>query len=183
MTNDCSIDVYNGCRMVGNQLYVTGQPTPAGYQQLAAAGVQSVLCIRNMTEQVAPPAPPPDPNEATALLALNVLYADTPVTHNMTQAQFNESATVAAASMLIQLRSGLTLMHCSSGDRASAVFAVALIATGNATNVEAEAFAIRYLLLADPGIKTFVLQYQTPPWFGDLWKSGALGGGELLAMR
>jgi protein tyrosine phosphatase (PTP) superfamily phosphohydrolase (DUF442 family) len=178
----CSIDAYNGCRMVGNQLYVTGQPYSAGYPQIAAAGVQWVLCVRNPDESAPPPpAPPFDTNEAATLLALNVLYADVPVTHGMPQAAFNQAATVAAVSMLGLLRLGKTLIHCSSGDRASAVFAVALIATGNATNVEAVAFAKQRLLLSNSDIIAYVLQYQPPEWLADFTNSTKAIVNSLLA--
>ena len=169
----CSFNVYNGCRQVGTQLYVSGQPYAAGYPQIAAAGVQWVLCVRNPNE-TAPPAPPFDTNEAQTLLGLDVLYANVPVTHGMTQAAFNQAATVAAVSMLGLLRLGQALIHCSSGDRASAVFAVALIAAGYATNAEAVAFATQNLLLSNAEIIGYVLAYQTPSWFSDLPKPVSL---------
>jgi uncharacterized protein (TIGR01244 family) len=160
----CGLSVYNGCRQVGNQLYVTGQPYPAGYAQIAAAGVRWVVCVRN-PDETAPPAPPFDSGEAATLLASNVLYVDVPITHGMPQAAFDQAATVAAVMMLALLRQGQVLIHCSSGDRASAVFAVALIATRTLSNVEAVAFASTELLLANAGIKQQVLAYVTPSWF------------------
>lgn len=164
----CSFNVFNGCRMVGNQLYVTGQPdadtNPTGYAQIAQAGVQWVLSVRDPDETNQ--TPPVDPNEATTLLHLNVLYANVPLAHGISQPQFNDAATVAAVSMLGLLRLGKTLIHCTSGDRASSVVAVVLIASGLMTNIEAEAFAVQNLLLDT--FKSYVLAYQTPSWFGDL---------------
>ena len=179
----CSFDVFNGCRMVGNQLYVTGQPDPkakpgkpTGYQQIAGAGVQWVLSVRNPNESNQ--TPPVDPNEAQTLLGLNVLYVNVPLAHGISQTMFDQAATVAAVSMLGLLRLGPTLIHCTSGDRASSVVAVVLIASGLMTNIEADAFAVEYLLLDT--FKSYVLKYQTPSWFDDLKEQAAQVSGKLF---
>ncbi|HEY0158955.1 MAG TPA: hypothetical protein VGF28_16845 [Thermoanaerobaculia bacterium] len=177
----CSIAAFNGCRLLGSKLYVTGQPSAAGYAQIAAAGVQWVLSVRNPNE-TAPPAPPFDVNEPQSLLNLNVLYANVPVTHGMPQAAFNQAATVAAVSMLSLLELGTALIHCSSGDRASAIVAVALIATGTASNADAAAFAEQNLLLSNPQIEGYVLAYQPPSWFNELLGPAAREQGKLLTV-
>lgn len=163
----CGLNVYNGCRQVGTQLYVTGQPYPSGYREIAAAGVESVVCVRN-PDETAPPAPPFDFTEVAQLLGLGISFTNLPITHGMPQASFNIEATAAALAMLTSLRRGETLIHCSSGDRASAIFAVALIATGTVNTADAIAFAKTELLLANPGIVALVQGYVTPPWFHDI---------------
>lgn len=173
----CDIQANGGCAMVGTTLYVTGQPYTDAYQQITAKGVQWVVCVRNPDETT--PAPPFDNQEAAALLAYDVLFADVPVTHGETQEQFDDAATMAAVTMLGVLRLGPALIHCSTGDRASAVVAVALIATGTLDNVRAEAFAVQQLLLRKDEIKTYVLNYQTPQWFRDLAAAGAIDASAL----
>jgi protein tyrosine phosphatase (PTP) superfamily phosphohydrolase (DUF442 family) len=174
----CSFDVWGGCVQLGTMLYVTGQPNQDAYQQIAAAGVQWVVCVRNPSETQAPQPPPSPPGfddqEASTLLGDGVLFVDLPVTHGESQEQFDNAATAAAVTMLGVLRQGPALIHCSTGDRASAVVAVALIATGVLSNIEAEAFAVHKLLLRKDEIKTYVLRYSTPPWFQELLGSGKL---------
>ncbi len=167
----CSLDVYNGCRQIGTQLYVTGQPYPDGYMQIANAGVKWVVCVRNPDETTS--TPPFDNNEAESLLQNAVLYVNVPVTHGMPQGAFNDAATVAVLQMLILQAAGPLLIHCSSGDRASAVYAVAMIAVGGASNQDAADYAQEYLLLANQQIIDYVLAYEQPSWLGDLAAWGA----------
>ena len=171
----CSLDVYNGCRQIGTQLYVTGQPDSEGYTQIANAGVKWVVCVRNPDETTSPP--PFDDNEAASLLQNGVLYVNVPVTHGMTQGAFNDAATVAVLQLLILQADGPLLIHCSSGDRASAVYAVAMIAVGGASNQDAADYAQEYLLLANQQIIDYVLGYEQPSWLGDLSAWGSPGAG------
>lgn len=173
----CDIHANGGCVTLGTTLYVTGQPYSDAYPQIAAKGIQWVVCVRNPDETT--PAPPFDNQEAAALLAQNVFFADVPVTHGETQEQFDDAATAAAVTMLAALRLGPALIHCSTGDRASAVVAVALIATGTLDNAQAEAFAVQKLLLRKDEIKAYVLGYTTPAWFTQLLGSGKLDAAAL----
>jgi hypothetical protein len=59
------------------------------------------------------------------------------------------------------------------------VVAVALIATGIASNAEAEAFAVEKLLLRKDEIKQYVLHYQVPDWFPELLAGGTLDASAL----
>jgi protein tyrosine phosphatase (PTP) superfamily phosphohydrolase (DUF442 family) len=168
----CSFDVYGGCVQLGTTpLYVTGQPSTDAYQEIGAAGVLWVVCVRNPNETAEPPF---QNGEAADLLLFNALYVNVPVTHDESQETFNDAATAAAIAMLGVLRQGPALIHCSTGDRASAVVAVALIATGIASNAEAEAFAVEKLLLRKDEIKQYVLHYQVPDWFPELLAGGML---------
>ena len=175
----CSLDVYNNtCRQIGTQLYVTGQPFPDGYVQIANAGVTWVISVRNPDETTSPP--PFDNDEAALLLQNGVLYVNVPVTHGMPQGTFNDAATVAVLQMMILQAAGPLLIHCTTGDRASAVYAVAMIAFGGASNQEAADYAQEYLLLANQQIIDYVLAYEQPSWLGDLSAWGAPGAGTRL---
>src|SRR5665213_2109793 len=124
---------YSGARIVDGAWYVTGQPSTPAYAAIAAAGIKAVVCVRQPGEPVAPPPVPPPPpfdtGEAAALAALHVSYTNIPITRTMTQAQFNIAATQAAIAYLNAIAQGPGLIHCSTGDRASSVFAGALMGT------------------------------------------------------
>jgi uncharacterized protein (TIGR01244 family) len=101
--------------------YVTGQPAdPHGLQAIAAAGVQAVMCLRDPTE------PGFDFNESTALLSRNISYTNVPIPHGIDQSDFDQRASLVRAWIAAAPRP--LLMHCSSGDRASALWAVHLSA-------------------------------------------------------
>lgn len=146
-----SLPVYgtNGaCKIVtGNNStwYVTAQPT--AYPPIASAGIQSVLCVRDPSETTQPNAF--DTGEADSLIPLGVSYTNAPLPHvpAMTQAQFNMQAYNAA--VVIDAWKGPLLVHCSTGDRASAAFAVFMIQFCGWPNAQAANFAQTELALAN----------------------------------
>jgi len=111
---------YLGGFQIGDY-YVTGQPAdPLGFQAMATAGVKSVICLRDPTE------PGFDLNEDSALLALHISYINIPFPHGIDQSDFNQRADLVRASLAAAAKP--LLMHCSTGDRASALWAVHLYA-------------------------------------------------------
>ncbi len=161
---------YSGARIVLNYYYVTGQPSSAAYQGMAAAGVKSVLCVRLPGEAVeSPPYPPPPPfsaadaaREKADLAKYGISFENIPIERTMTQPQFDAAATKAARTFLNNASSGPAMVHCSTGDRASSIFAALLIALGK-TNADAAEFAQNQLLLANAQIIALVLGYRPSP--------------------
>jgi protein tyrosine phosphatase (PTP) superfamily phosphohydrolase (DUF442 family) len=163
--NSLAFVAYSGARIVAGRYYVTGQPSSPAYAAIASAGIKSVVCVRQPGEPaVPPPIPPPPPfdtTEAAQLNQLGVSYQNIPITRQMTQQQFDAAATQAAIAFLVNSGQGPALIHCSTGDRASSVFAVVLIAAG-LSNSGAADYAINDLLLANPNMIELVLGYTLP---------------------
>lgn len=124
--------------------YVTSQPVyvwpgASPYQAIAQAGINSVLSVRTPVEYIAPMLPF-DLTEANQLVGSNVAYSNIPLPHAaMTQAQFNAQGFNIATTLNGWEQPGL--IHCSSGDRASAAFGCYLISFCGFTNAQALAFA------------------------------------------
>ncbi len=111
---------YLGGFQIG-EFFIAGQPAdPQGLQAIAAAGVKAVICLRDPME------PGFDFNEDTALLALHISYANIPIPHGIDQSDFDQRADLVRACIATAQKP--FLMHCSTGDRASALWAVHLIA-------------------------------------------------------
>ena len=157
---------YSGSRIVVDRYYVTGQPSAAAYPAIAAAGVTSVLCVREPGEPaVPPPVPPPPPfdtTEAAALGTLGVSYQNIPITREMSQQQFDLAATEAALTLFENAVYGPALIHCSTGDRASSAFAVLLILLADLSNSDAVDYATNALLLANASMIALVQGYAPP---------------------
>ena len=158
-----SLPVYaNGaCKIVsggGGTYYVTAQPT--AFQPIANAGIASVLCVRDPSETTQPNAF--DTTEADSLIPLGVSYTNVPLPHvpALTQAQFNMQAYNAAT--VIEAWPGPLLVHCSTGDRASAAFAVFMIQYCGWPNAKAAGFAQSELALQNTLFIQQVNAY-TPP--------------------
>lgn len=133
------------CWQIRN-FYVTAQPTPEGYKTINELGIQSVICLRDATEGANGPYLPFDPEEDMILSSLGISFANIPFPHSptdperdVTQEQFNIRAGAVLA-VLNQLPQPL-LMHCSSGDRASALWAIHLIVNCGLTIDEAMEYA------------------------------------------
>lgn len=126
------------CWQIGN-FYVTAQPTEAGLTVASELGIESVICLRDATEVAKPPYPAFDPEEDTTLTGLGMSFANIPFPHGMSQDQFNIRAG-AVLVVLNQLPQPL-LMHCSSADRASALWAVHLIVNCGLSSQEAISYA------------------------------------------
>ena len=94
----------------------------------------------------------------------------------MEQGLFDVMATMAALGLLFQGGDAPPLVHCSSGDRASAIFAVMLIATQLCSPADALAFAQGSLFLANPAVIANVQNYTVPDRLAD----GARQAGAIL---
>lgn len=158
-----ALPVYgNGpCKIVtGNNstYYVTAQPIQ--YPPIASAGITSVQCVRDPSETTQPNAF--DVTEADSLIPLSVSYTNVPLPHQpaMTQDQFNMQAFNAA--VVINSWPAPVLVHCSTGDRASAAFAVFMIQFCGWPNAQAATFAQTELALANALFIQQVNAY-TPP--------------------
>ena len=122
------------CFQIGN-FYVTAQPTEAGLGVAKERGIQSVICLRDAEEGAFEQYLPFDPAEdKTLTLDLGMSFVNIPFPHNPTdpspslnisQPLFDIRA-LSVLAVLNQLPKPL-LMHCSSGDRASALWAIHLI--------------------------------------------------------
>jgi len=114
------------CWQVGDY-YLTAQPTEAGLTVANGLGIRSVVCLRDATEVANPPYLPFDANEDLTLTGLGMNFVNIPFPHStvLTQQLFDIRAASVLA-VLGQLPKPL-LMHCSSGDRASALWAVHLM--------------------------------------------------------
>jgi protein tyrosine phosphatase (PTP) superfamily phosphohydrolase (DUF442 family) len=154
----CSLPVLNGTCFNMGRWIVTSQPTPgaSSYLTIAKSGVTSILCVRDPSESTAS-TNPFDINEAMDTVTTGMSSTNVPLAHftNMTtqQAQpfFNRQATLAARVIdeATQQQSWTLpiLIHCSSGDRASAAFACFLIDYAGVSNADAVTFATTYLAL------------------------------------
>jgi uncharacterized protein (TIGR01244 family) len=168
--NSLAFVAYSGARIVLDRYYVTGQPSSPAYAAIASAGIKSVICVRQPGESAVPPPVPSvtpfDTAEAAELAKLGVSYQSIPITREMTQQQFDAAATQAAIAVLSNGPAPV-LVHCSTGDRASSVFAVVLILAARFSNSDAADYAINSLLLANPNMIELVLGYSAPRAMAD----------------
>jgi uncharacterized protein (TIGR01244 family) len=150
----CAIPIaYLGGFKIGD-CYVTAQPAdPQGLQAVAAAGVKAVMCLRDPTE------PGFDFNESSALLALQISYTNTPFPHGISQSDFDDRATLVRAWLVAAPRP--LLMHCSSGDRASALWAVHLHADLG-VSIDQALNDAHLSGLANPAFVSLVRHYRPP---------------------
>jgi protein tyrosine phosphatase (PTP) superfamily phosphohydrolase (DUF442 family) len=154
---------------------ITSQPayneplaTQNPYAAIAAAGINSVLSLRDPSE-VLVPVNPFDPTEAqqcvvNGLSHTNISFPHVPMPQAQYQPLFNVQA-YNAATVIHSATSGYPwrtpiLIHCSSGDRASAAFAVFLITYYGYTNAQAVQYATQDLALAV--FTPFVQNYSKP---------------------
>jgi len=144
--------------------YVTSQPIyiwpgASPYQAIAKAGIASVLSVRDPAEYILP-LTPFDLTETDQLILNGVAYSNIPLPHiAMSQAQFNQQALNVAATLHQWERPGL--IHCSSGDRASAAFACYLISFCGFSNTDAVNFA-KSLALQNQQFIGYVNAYPAP---------------------
>jgi protein tyrosine phosphatase (PTP) superfamily phosphohydrolase (DUF442 family) len=145
--------------------YVTSQPVylwpgASPYQAIAQAGIRSVLSVRDPAEFISPLVPF-DLTETDQLVLNSVACSNIPLPHiAMTQAQFNAQGFNIATALNGWLQPGL--MHCSSGDRASAAFGCYLINFCGFTNAQALAFA-QGLALKNQQFIDYLGAYPMPP--------------------
>jgi protein tyrosine phosphatase (PTP) superfamily phosphohydrolase (DUF442 family) len=147
-----------------NTFYVTSQPIyiwPGAnpYQAIATAGIASVLSVRDPAEYILP-LTPFDLTETDQLILNGVAYSNIPLPHiAMSQARFDQQA-LNVATTLNQWKQP-ALIHCSSGDRASAAFACYLISFCGFTNTDAVNFA-KSLALQNQQFIAYVKAYPAP---------------------
>jgi protein tyrosine phosphatase (PTP) superfamily phosphohydrolase (DUF442 family) len=138
------------CFSISGGYYVTAQPIyvwpgTSPYQIIGQTGIKTVLSVRDPLE-VTLPLTPFDLTEVSQLVASSVGSVNVPLPHiAMTQAQFNQQAARAAA--VIKEWPKPILIHCSTGDRASAAFAAFLMTCGGYGNAAAVDFATTQLAL------------------------------------
>lgn len=130
--NAAIVTAGQNCWQIGN-FYVTAQPTEAGLTEAKKLGIQSVICLRDALEAAYLQYLPFDSEEdRTLTTSLEMSFANIPFPHSPTEPQFNISQAQfdirarAVLAVLKELPQPL-LMHCSSGDRASALWAVHLM--------------------------------------------------------
>lgn len=162
----CSLPVAsNVCFNLGPHL-VTAQPIYEGtppinpYVAIAKAGVRTVLCVRDPQEVNTSPYPF-DLTESSQLILNNVEYTNIPLPHiPMSQAEFNLQAFYAESVM--NTWKPPVLIHCSTGDRASAAFAIHLILRMRWPNDKAAEFAQKELALQNPQFIQYVQKFSVP---------------------
>jgi protein tyrosine phosphatase (PTP) superfamily phosphohydrolase (DUF442 family) len=144
--------------------YVTSQPIyvwpgTSPYQAIAQAGINSVLSVRDPAEYVLP-LTPFDLTETDQLILNGVAYSNIPLPHiAMSQAQFDRQALNVARTLNEGAQPGL--IHCSSGDRASAAFACYLISFCGFSHQQALKFA-EGLALKNPQFIQYLEAYPAP---------------------
>ena len=160
--------------------YVTAQPiyktasngsldNPYG---VIAGLTKSVISVRDPGEAIYQPNPY-DITEPGQLVLYGASFTNTPLPHyiaksptpgapqtDLTQAQFNVQAFNAALALSTWKQPAL--IHCSTGDRASAAFGVFLIVSGGYTNLQALDFATTRLVLQNEAFKTFLRYFEKP---------------------
>lgn len=144
------------CWQIGN-FYVTAQPTEAGLAVANQLGIQSVICLRDATEAAKPPYLAFDPEEDMTLTGLGMSFVNIPFPHGISQDQFNIRAGAVLA-VLNQLPQPL-LMHCSSADRGSALWAIHLIVNCGLSTADAISYAPQSGLA---NFTPYVQNYSTP---------------------
>jgi protein tyrosine phosphatase (PTP) superfamily phosphohydrolase (DUF442 family) len=162
----CTLPVaHHVCFNISGTYYVTSQPIyewpgTSPYQLIAQAGIVNVLSVRDPEEYILP-LTPVDLTEVSQLITNSVATTTVPFPHiNMTQTQFNQQAYKAAT--VIEQWAKPILIHCSTGDRASAAFAAFLITYGGYTNAAAVDFATIQLALKNPQFIGWLQAYQPP---------------------
>ena len=144
--------------------YVTSQPIyiwpgASPYQAIAQAGINSVISVRDPAEYTLP-LTPFDLTETDQLIQNGVGYSNIPLPHiAMPQAQFDRQAQSIARALNKCVQPGL--IHCSSGDRASAAFGCYLISFCGFTHLEALTFA-EGLALKNPQFIRYLEGYPLP---------------------
>ena len=144
--------------------YVTSQPVyiwpgASPYQAIAQAGITSVLSVRDPAEYVLP-LTPFDLTETDQLILNGVACSNIPLPHiAMSQTLFDRQGFHIARTLNEWEKPGL--VHCSSGDRASAAFACYLISFCGFTHTEARDFA-KGLALKNQQFIDYVMAYPPP---------------------
>jgi protein tyrosine phosphatase (PTP) superfamily phosphohydrolase (DUF442 family) len=152
------------CWRIGD-FYISAQPTEAGLTAAHNLGIKSVICLRDALEVTYQQFLPFDPQEdRTLTTTLGMSFVNIPFPHSPTNPSFNipqDQFNIRAGSVLAVLNQlpRPLLMHCSSGDRASALWAVHLIVNCGLTTKEAMTYATK------SGLAVFApyVQKYTPP--------------------
>jgi len=134
-----------GIRQVHN-FYISGQPAPEGLGALRARGVRTVINLRT-------PEEPSGFDEAKAVQGLGMDYVSIPVTPEA----LNE-AVIDRFVSAVTVSKRQTLIHCSDGERASALWAAYLGVNYGLPPERALALAEESGLESEP-MKAFVRDY------------------------
>ncbi|HZO93775.1 MAG TPA: hypothetical protein VFB22_08380 [Candidatus Baltobacteraceae bacterium] len=171
--NSLEFVAYSGARIItfdGATIFVTGQPSRDAIARFGASGIRTVINVRQPGETTSTPPPYPAPpvfdaEERKLVESQGIVYYNDPkleIWRTMTQPEFDRNASYGAIALWSGIsRGGATLIHCSTGDRASSVFAVLLITAKRLSNSDAVSYCENTLLLAAPPIVTLVQGYQT----------------------
>ena len=100
---------------VESGVWSAGQPAADDWARLPAGGIRAVVNLRGADEQ-------PGLDEAAAVRARGLDYHAFPVS---TPADFAPERVAAFAGLVARLRTGGVLVHCGSGNRVGAMFALA----------------------------------------------------------
>jgi len=101
-------------RVIEDGLYSSGQPSPGDWRQLAAQGIEVVVNLRPDAEQ-------PGVDERADVERSGLAYHHIPIA---TAADLDAERVSAFRSLLEALRSRRVLVHCGSGNRVGAMFAL-----------------------------------------------------------
>ena len=100
---------------VESGVWSAGQPETGDWARLPADGIRAVVNLRGADEQ-------PRLDEAAAVRACGLDYHALPVS---SPADFTPERVAAFADLVARLRAGGVLVHCGSGNRVGAMFALA----------------------------------------------------------
>jgi uncharacterized protein (TIGR01244 family) len=101
-------------KQVETGIYSSGQPSPTDWSQLPAAGVRAVVNLRGPEEQ-------PGFDEAKAVRASGLEYYEMPV---RSLDDLSAERIAEFAGLVARLRADGVLVHCGSGNRVGAIFAL-----------------------------------------------------------
>jgi protein tyrosine phosphatase (PTP) superfamily phosphohydrolase (DUF442 family) len=152
------------CWQVGD-VYLSAQPTEAGLTVAHNLGIKSVICLRDALETAFQQYLPFDLQEdRTLTTTLRMSFVNIPFPHSPTNPNFNipqDQFNIRAGAVLAILNRlpRPLLMHCSSGDRASALWAVHLIVNCGLTTAQ----AITYATISGLAVFTPYVKKYTPP--------------------
>jgi len=101
-------------RMVEPGIYSSGQPAPDDWRDVAQAGVAAVVNLRPVSEQ-------PGVDEGAAVRAQGLEYHNLPID---SAADLDDEHVSRFGALIARLRGRGVLVHCGSGNRVGAMFAL-----------------------------------------------------------
>ena len=101
-------------KVVEPGIYSAGQPEPDDWRDIKEAGVSAVVNLRPASEQ-------PGVDEAAAVRALGLEHHHLPIA---SAADLDDERVSLFGALIARLRGGGVLVHCGSGNRVGALFAL-----------------------------------------------------------